>query len=101
MNIIDFLRQFRIGQFSIFDFAVSYLGLFLLAPIIIKGLSYFKVHMTKMNIMWLVLPLAILVHLIVGKYTPMTKMFLDLHNYYFLKALILFMIYMGFRGVIW
>jgi len=54
-----------------------------------------------MNIMWLVLPLAILVHVLVGKHTPMTQMFLNPYDFYFLKALILFMIYMGFRGVIW
>jgi hypothetical protein len=101
MNIIDFLRQYKIGSFSIFDFALAYIGLFLLSPLIIKALHYFHIRITQMNIMWLVLPLAILVHVLVGQHTPMTKMFLDLHNYYFLKALILFMIYMGFKGVIW
>jgi hypothetical protein len=101
MNIIEFLRHYRIGAFSIFDFVVAYGGLLLLSPIIIKLLNKINVHMTWVNIMWLVLPLGLLTHILIGKYTPLTKMFLNPHNYYFLKILILFMIYMGFRKVIW
>ena len=101
MNIVEFLRQYRIGGFAIFDFVVAYGGLFLLSPIIIKLFQKINVHMTLVNIMWLVLPLSIIVHILVGTYTPMTKMFLNMHDYYFIKILIIFMIYMGLRKVIW
>jgi hypothetical protein len=101
MITVEFLRHYRIGGMAIFDFVVSYGGFLLLSPIIIKLLQKINVHMTWMNIMWLVLPLAIIIHVAFGKYTPLTKMFLNPHDYYFLKILIVFMVYMGFRKVIW
>ena len=45
MNIVEFLRQYRIGGFSIFDFAVAYGGFFLLSPIIIKIFQKIHVNM--------------------------------------------------------
>ena len=101
MNIIEFLRQYRIGGMAIFDFVVAYGGLLLLSPIIIKLFQKINVHMTWVNVMWLVLPLSIIVHVLVGTYTPLTKMFLNPHDYYFLKILIVFMVYMGLRKIIW
>jgi hypothetical protein len=98
---IEFLRHYRIGGFSIFDFVVAYGGLLLLSPIIIKLLQKINVHMTWVNIMWLVLPLSIIAHVLTGHYTPLTKMFLNPSDYYFLKILIAFMVYMGLRKVIW
>lgn len=101
MISIEFLRQFRVGPFAIFDFVVAYGGLLLLSPIIIKLLQKVHVQMTWVNIMWLVLPLSIIAHVLSGHHTPLTKMFLNPSDYYFLKILIVFMVYMGFRKVIW
>jgi len=89
MNIVEFLRQYRIGGFSIFDFVVAYGGFLLLSPIIIRLLQKINVHMTLANIMWLVLPLSIVAHIIFGNHTPLTKMFLNPHDYYFVKILII------------
>jgi hypothetical protein len=101
MNIIEFLRQYRMGGFAIFDFVVAYGGFFLLSPIIMKLFQKININMTLANIMWLVLPLSIVVHLIIGVHTPLTKMFINTHDYYFVKILIFFMVYMGLRKVIW
>jgi len=101
MNIVEFLRQYRIGGFSIFDFAVAYGGFFLLSPIIIKIFQKIHVNMALANIMWLILPLSIAAHVIFGNQTPLTKMFLNPHDYYFVKILIIFMVYMGLRKVVW
>jgi len=101
MNIVEFLRQYRIGGFAIFDFVVAYGGFLLLSPIIIKLFQKINVQMTWVNIMWLVLPLSIVAHIIFGNQTPLTKMFLNPHDYYFVKILIVFMVYMGLRKVIW
>lgn len=101
MNILEFLRHYRIGPFSVFDFAVSYLGFWLLAPYIIKLFARINVNFTKANIMWLVLPLSVLIHLAVSRHTPLTKMVIDPNNYYLLKILLMIMIYFGFRKVIW
>lgn len=100
MDIISLLRQFRIGPFAVFDFAISYLGLYLLSPLIIKFFSIFNITVTKANIMWLVLPASILIHIAIGRYTPLTKMFLNTSDYYLLKILVIYMLYAGLKGIL-
>jgi hypothetical protein len=53
------------------------------------------------NLMWLTIPLSILFHVLFNTYTPLTKMVLDPYGYYLIKAAVIFMIYMGFKGIIW
>ena len=100
MNIIEYMRHFRIGPFAIFDFAISYFGFYLLSPLIIKSFSYFNVTITKANIMWLVLPIGLLTHIIIGKHTALTKRFMNTRRYYILKIIVAYMIYAGLKGVI-
>lgn len=99
MDIINNLRQFRIESFAIFDFILAYGVAYLVSPLIIKLFARFNLTITKANIMWLVLPTSILIHIIVGNFTPLTEMFLNVHDYYTLKIVALVMIYMGFKGV--
>lgn len=99
MNIIDLLRQYRVGPFAVFDFVISYLGFYLLSPFIIKLFLFFNLKINKTGIMWLVLPTSILVHILVGEYTPLTKMFLDGSEYYLVKAIVIFTIYMGIKEI--
>ena len=98
--MLEFLRSFRIGPFAIFDFTVSYLGFYILSPIIIKIFNFLGITITRANIMWLVLPISILTHILVGTYTPLTKMFLETGNYFILKLVILYMLYKGLEGII-
>ena len=92
MEIISFLRSFRIGPFAIFDFAISYLAVYLIAPYLFKiGLK-----LSREQLLWLTLPISILVHIIFGVMTPLTTMFLDPYGGYLVKILILFMLGMAF-----
>ena len=97
MEFIELIRQFKVGPFAIFDIAVSYLGVFLLAPLL-TGLAL-KVHLrvSRVQWLWLVLPVSILVHLIFGQRTPLTQMIIDPNNYYLVKLVILFMLFMGLK----
>ena len=97
MDIITTLRQYRIGQFSIFDFAISYLGVYVISPIIIYFLKYLNIHTTRTALMWLVLPVSIITHIVIGKYTPLTLMFLDSGGHYTIKVIIVVMLYMAWR----
>lgn len=93
MDFITYLRTFRVGPFAIFDFAASYLLVYLLAPLLQKlGLK-----LSREQMLWLTLPVSILVHLIFQTYTPLTKMFLDPYGSYWVKALVAFMLVMAFR----
>jgi hypothetical protein len=89
---IEYLRSFRIGQFAIFDFAISYLGVYLLSPLLVKYLG-----LTKIRWLYLVLPLSILFHVLVGKYTPLTQLALDPRGGYIFKAILIAMVYLAFR----
>lgn len=90
-NFIEFLRSFRIGPFAVFDFAVSYLVIYLIWPFLTRhGLP-----LSRTQAMWLVLPVSVVVHVLVGQITPLTEMVLDPHGHYLVKLLMIFMIGMA------
>jgi len=97
--MIEFLRQFRVDGYAIFDFVVSYLGIWLLSPLLSKLSKKIKLDIPKINWLWFTLPISILVHVLVGTFTPLTKNFLDLNGHYGLKIVVIIMIVMGCRGV--
>lgn len=95
MNIITTLRSFRIGPFAIFDFALSYLVVYLAAPYLQK----MGLRLSREQLLWFTLPVSVVVHIAFGLMTPLTKMVLDSSGGYWAKAVILFMIFMGlWRG---
>lgn len=99
MGIIDYLRQYRVGQFAILDFTMAFLGIYLLSPLIIKFFKFLNIRFTVANLIWLTIPISLLFHLIFKTNTPLTKMLLDPSGHYLLKVVVVFMLYMGFRGV--
>jgi hypothetical protein len=99
MTIIEFLRQFRIGGFAVFDFAAAFLGIYLLSPLLSKLFLKIRIKIPKWNWMFLTLPIAILVHILVGNITPMTKSFIDINSGYILKTVILVLLFFGIKGI--
>jgi hypothetical protein len=100
MITIEFLRQFRIYEYALFDIAVSFLGIFLLAPLLSKIFLKFGLEVPKISWIFLTLPLGILVHLLVGSFTPMTRNFIDPQGHYILKLLILSSLIFGIKNII-
>ena len=96
---IEFLRQFRIGGYAIFDFLAVFLGMYLLSPLLSKLFLKIRVDIPKHNWLFLALPIGILVHLLIGNITPMTRDFIALDGHYILKIFILGLVVMGLRGV--
>lgn len=92
METITFLRSFRICPFAIFDFAVSYLFMYFIAPYVRK----IGINLNRKQLLWLTLPLSIVIHIVFNVMTPLTKMFLDPYGSYWLKIIILFMLVMSF-----
>jgi hypothetical protein len=92
MDIITLLRSFRIGPVAIFDFAASYLVAYLVGPYLKK----IGIPVTREQLLWWTLPLSILAHIAVGRITPLTELLLAQNEGYFVKALILGMIIIGF-----
>ncbi len=100
MFTITFLRQFRIGEYAIFDFSVAFLGLAILSPLLSwLCRKLFKLEIPKKNWVLLTLPIGIATHLITGPITPMTRNFLDPTGHYILKVVILCLVFFGLRNI--
>ena len=97
MITVEYLRSFRIYHLAIFDLVVSYAGVFLLSPLLIRLFEKIHIHTSRAQWLWLTLPLSILIHLMVGQETALTKMMLDGDNYYLMKALVMGMVLMAYK----
>jgi len=96
---IELFRQFRLGGYAIFDFAVSFLGVYLVAPLLSKIFLKIGIEIPKQNWLYLTIPIGILVHLLFGRITPMTKNFLDIQGHYILKIVVLALLILGLAGI--
>jgi len=99
MITIEFLRQFRLGGYAIFDLTLSFLGIYLLSPLLSKIFRKFRVDIPKRSWLLLTLPISVFVHLSTGNLTPMTKNFIDMHGHYILKILIISLSILGIKRV--
>ena len=98
MDIITTLRQYRLGPFTYFDTLGSFFIAYLIAPYLLKLLAKIGLHGDRAAIMWLVIPIAEITHIIIGRKTPLADMILDPSGGYFAKVIVLFMLVMGIRG---
>lgn len=96
---IEYLRSFRIFNYAIFDLSVSFLGIFLLSPLLTRLFHLFHLEISTVSWLLLTLPLSILIHILVNNYTKMTTNFLDLNGYYLLKIFILSLLFLGLKGI--
>ena len=99
MNIIDTLRQFRIAGYAVFDFAVSFLAMYLLAPYLQKLFLHLHVDIPRSSWLYLTVPIAIVSHLLVGRMTPLTQQFLDLQGHYLVKLAVLVLVVLAIRDM--
>lgn len=99
MISIEYLRQFRIGGYAIFDFTISFIAIYLLSPLLTRIFRKIRLEVPKINWIYLTVPLSVVVHLIFGRMTPMTKNFLDLNGHYILKIVIIGLTVLGLRDV--
>lgn len=96
---IEFLRQFRFMGYAIFDFVAVFLGMYLLAPGLSKLFKATGIIIPKHNWLYLALPIGIIIHLLVGRITPMTKDFIDPGSHYILKIIIIGLFLLGMKDI--
>ena len=99
MHIIDFLRQYRVGGFALFDFTVAFLGIFLLAPFFSRIFRKVGLEIPRHSWLFFTLPIGIIVHMLIGKHTPLTQEFLDPNGHYLSKVIILVLVVLGIMGI--
>jgi len=99
VNTIEFLRQFRFFGYAYFDFIVSFLGILLLSPLLSRLFLLLRIKISKKSWMFFTVPLSIIIHLMVGTMTPMTKDFLNVHGHYVVKIVIIGLSILGLMDI--
>ncbi len=82
---IEYLRQFRLGGYAVFDFAAAFGGMFLLSPLLSGLARRAGWQVPRLNWVYLTLPLGIAGHIASGRITPMTRDFLNPGGSYTVK----------------
>lgn len=93
------LRSFKILDYAVFDLAASFIGIYLLSPVLSSLFRLIKLEIPRSSWLYLTLPLGVLIHILVGSYTPMTKYILDPSGHYLLKILLVALTILGIRGI--
>jgi hypothetical protein len=96
---IEYLRQFRILNFAIFDFVASYIGMLLFAPLLSRIAKKAGLNLTLSHWLWLTLPLSVVFHLAFSRMTPFTQAVVGTSGGYLEKLIIIGMLYMGLKDI--
>ncbi len=99
MITIEYLRSFRLAGFALFDFTLSFVGIYLLSPLLSKLFSKIGLKITTKSWMILTIPLSILIHALFGVHTPLTVNFFNLYGYYNEKIIVLALTYWGVQNI--
>lgn len=99
MHILEYLRQWRIGDYSVFDSVMTVIALLFLAPWLTKLCARFGVRVPVRNWYFLALPASFLAHVLTGRYTPLTLQVLDPHGHVIAKIVIVVLLVAGIWGI--
>jgi len=99
MEYITMLRSYRIGPFTIFDTVLAYVGVVILSPLLTKLFLVIHLKISLTSWLWLTMPLSVIFHLVFSQNTPLIKMLFNSDKFYIAWAVLLFMTFMGLRGV--
>lgn len=96
---INWLRSFRIYNFAVFDFVVSFVGIYFLAPLLSKLFRVFKLDIPRASWLYFTLPLGIIFHIAFKTFTPLTKYLLDPQQGIVIKVVIFLLLILALRGI--
>ena len=101
MTSIEFLRQYKIGPFAIFDTAGSYLLVLILSPFLSKLFAKFGLNIPVSSWLWLTLPISVIFHIVFHQSTSLMKILTNPKqiDFYIAFAILLFMAYMGLKNI--
>ncbi len=99
MLTLEFLRSFRLWEYSIFDLVISFLGVLVISPLLIRLFRLIHLEIPLSSWMLFTILIGILTHILTSNHTLMTKYFLDPSGHYSLKIFIVVITILGFAGV--
>ena len=86
-EILMHLRSFKILDFAIFDFVVSFGSAILIA-------NNYNLNINK--VMYSVIPISVIIHVLFKQYTPLTKKIIDPGNIIY-KIIFIMLIYLSIQ----
>lgn len=101
MITLEYLRQFKIGPFAIFDTMAAYVGILIFSPILTWLMSKLRIKIPIISWLWFTLPLSVIFHIIFHQSTPLMKILANPGHLQFYIAIfiLLAMTYMGLRKI--
>ncbi len=97
-ELLDPYRVYRIGPFSAVDTIGAYLGALLVAPLVKRLAKKMGLAVTIPEILALILPTALIFHVLFGMDTAFTRMFFESGNYV-AKGVIFLMALFGLKSI--
>lgn len=101
MITLEYLRQFKVGPFAIFDTVISYVGILILSPLLSWLMSRLHLKIPVSSWLWFTVPLSVIFHMIFNQPTPLMKVLTNPGHFTFYIALfvLIAMTYMGIRDI--
>lgn len=101
MITLEYLRQFKIGPFAIFDIAISYIGILILTPLLSWLMSKLHLKIPMSSWLWFTMPISVIFHIVFRQSTPMMKILTNpgQPQFYIALFILLTMTYVGLRGI--
>lgn len=100
MNYIAVLRQFRIGPFALFDIALGYIGMLLIAPLLTKVFSKFHLRIPLSAWLWWMFPISVIFHFVFRQSTPLIRTLVQPDGFIIVIILVV-MTFLGLRNCSW
>jgi len=96
---LETIRQIRLGEYAVFDLVLAFVGVYWAAPLLSRICRRLGVEVPRQSWLLLTLPLGLLVHLLIGSMTRMTREFINPEGDYLLKVLIVGLVLLGVKGM--
>ncbi len=98
MNL-EYLRSFRLGEYAIFDFVISFIGIYFISPFLTNFFLKLKIYIPRISWMYFTLPIGFLFHLVFRVNTQMTMDLLDLNGHYLIKIIMVTLFIFGLKNI--
>ena len=97
MITLEYLRDFKVGPFTMFDTTLAFVGVLIVSPILTWLVAKLNYKVPLVSWLWFTVPVSIIFHAIFQQDTPLIKILTDPHTLAFYVAIIVlvFMTYMG------
>lgn len=101
MITLEYLRDFRVGPFTMFDTTLAFIGMLILSPILTWIASKLHLKVPAISWLWLTIPVSVPFHAIFQQDTPLMKILSNPGQvqFYITIAVLLAMTYMGIRKI--